>query len=98
MSVLCSQLTCVGSFRSIDPLSPDLSLQHRVMVIASMTEGFRKPWWLWSLRNNWVAGCVGTYTHTPAGIDALGVAHPRLAQPVEAFWGCVLQRQAREAC
>lgn len=28
--------------------------------------------------------------HTPVGTDTPGVDCPRLAQPMEAFWGCVL--------
>lgn len=44
-----------------------------------MTGGVRKPWWLWSLRNNWVAGCVGTYTcrygYSRSGRSQVGTAH-----------------------
>lgn len=49
------------------------------MVIASMTEGVRKPWWLWSLRNNWIAACGGTYTcryrHPRNELSQVGTAH-----------------------
>lgn len=96
MTVLYSKLTCMGSFRSIHLLGPDLSLQYRVMVIASMTEGVRKPWWLWSPRNEWVAGCVGDIHLQGETLQEWTV--PGWHSPwkrLEAFWGWVLLYNVR---